>query len=173
VHGDESLAARVREEMLRAAPGSRRFLAQLAKHAVANEPPLGFFRGFVLEREGEHRNALDMKRGGIGAVVDLARVLALSIGSPAVNTRTRIQDASEAGLLSAERAHDLRDAYELISYVRLRHQAAQVRLEKPVDNFVAPADLSNVERRHLREAFGIVRTAQGVLAHSYPLHYVS
>ncbi|MGB7818655.1 MAG: putative nucleotidyltransferase substrate binding domain-containing protein [Ornithinibacter sp.] len=173
VHGDESLAARVREEMLRAAPGSRRFLAQLAKHAVANEPPLGFFRGFVLEREGEHRNALDMKRGGIGAVVDLARVLALSIGSPAVNTRTRIQDASEAGLLSAERAHDLRDAYELISYVRLRHQAAQVRLDKPVDNFVAPADLSTVERRHLREAFGIVRTAQGVLAHSYPLHYVS
>ena len=159
--------------MLTASPGSRCFLAHLAKQAVAHEPPLGFFRGFVLEKAGDHRDTLDIKRGGIGAVVELARVHALSVGSPAVNTRARIEAAREAGILGDERADDLRDAFEFISYVRLRHQTARVRAGLPVDNFVAPDELSSFDKRHLREAFAIVRAAQSALAHRYPVPYIS
>lgn len=173
VHGDSALFATLQRHVLKAAPGSKVFLAHLAKHATANEPPLGFFRGLVLEKAGDHRHTLDIKRGGIGAVVELARVHALSVGSPAVNTQARIQAAREAGVFGDERADDLRDAFEFISYVRLRHQAAQVRRGEPTDNFVAPVDLSSFEKRHLREAFAIVRAAQSALAHRYPLQYIS
>jgi CBS domain-containing protein len=173
VHGDPALFATLQRHVLSASPGSTRFLAHLAKQAVAHEPPLGFFRGFVLERAGEHRATLDIKRGGIGAVVQLARVHALSVGSPAVNTRARIEAAREAGVLGDERAADLRDAFEFISYVRLRHQTARLRAGLPVDNFVAPDDLSSFDKRHLREAFAIVRAAQSALAHRYPLPYIS
>jgi CBS domain-containing protein len=173
VHGDQTLVATLQRHVLAASPSSKVFLAHLAKQATANEPPLGFFRGFVLEKAGDHRHTLDIKRGGIGAVVELARAHALSVGSPAVNTQARIQAAREAGVLGDERADDLRDAYEFISYVRLRHQAAQVRRGDPVDNFVAPDDLSSFDKRHLREAFAIVRAAQSAMAHRYPLQYVS
>ncbi|MEO7421300.1 MAG: DUF294 nucleotidyltransferase-like domain-containing protein [Ornithinibacter sp.] len=173
VHGDVDLHARLRAKVLGATPHSGRFLAHLAKQAVGTEPPLGFFRGFVLERHGEHRDTLDIKRGGIGAVVELARVHALSIGSPAVNTRARIQDAVDAGVLAEDRGRDLRDAFEFISYVRLRHQASQVHHGIPVDNFVSPAQLSSFDKRHLREAFAIVRSAQGELAQRHPLQYIS
>ena len=173
VHGDASLHARLSSHVLATSPTSRLFLAHLAKQATHNEPPVGFFRGFVLEKAGEHRDTLDIKRGGIGAVVELARVHALSIGSPAVNTQSRIAAAREAGVLGADRADDLRDAFEFISYVRLRHQAAQVRRGEPTDNFVAPDALSSFDKRHLREAFGIVRAAQSSLAHMYPMHYIS
>jgi CBS domain-containing protein len=173
VHGDATLFASLQRHVLTASPGSKVFLAHLAKQATANEPPLGFFRGFVLEKAGDHKDTLDIKRGGIGAVVDLARAHALSLGSPAVNTQARIEAAREAGVLGDERADDLRDAFEFISYVRLRHQAAQVRRGVPTDNFVSPDELSSFDKRHLREAFAIVRSAQSALAHRYPMSYIS
>jgi len=90
-----------------------------------------------------------------------------------VNTRARIEAARAAGVLGEEREHDLLDAFEFISYVRLRHQGEQVRAGVPTDNFVAPDTLSSFEKRHLREAFAIVRAAQGVVAHRYPMQYIS
>ena len=44
---------------------------------------------------------------------------------------------------------------------------------EPTDNFVAPDDLSSFDKRHLREAFAIVRAAQSALAHRYPVPYIS
>ena len=173
IYGDPRLFHKLRKHFLKHAPSSKLFLAHLTKRAIENEPPLGFFRGFVLEKQGSNRATLDIKRGGVGAVVELARVLALSIGSRAVNTQTRLAAAVDAGALSPERGQDLRDAFEFISYVRLRHQAAQVRAGKDTDNFVAPDDLSSFEKRHLREAFAIVRSAQSSLSHRYPSTYIS
>ncbi len=173
VHGDATLHARLQDFVASAAPGSEIFLAHLAAHAARNEPPLGFFRGFVLEKHGEHRDTLDIKKGGILGIVELARVHALAVGSPAVNTLGRLEAAREGGALSHELADDLRDAFEFIGYVRLRHQAAQVRAGRPTDNHVAPDTLSSFEKRHLREAFGIIRGAHQALAHRYPVRYLS
>ncbi len=173
VHGDPGLHARLQEHVLAGAPRSLAFLTHLARQATLNEPPLGFFRGFVVATEGEHLGALDLKRGGIRAVVELVRVHALSVGSPAVNTRARIEAVRAAGVWGEDRADDLLDAFELISYVRLRHQAAQVRAGVSPDSHVVPDALSSVDKRHLREAFGIVRSAQSALAHRYPMQYIS
>ncbi len=173
VYGDPRLFHKLRKHFLKQAPSAKLFLAHLTKRALENEPPLGFFRGFVLEKQGGNRATLDIKRGGVGAVVETARVLALSIGSRAVNTQARLAAAVDAGTLSPERGQDLRDAFEFISYVRLRHQAAQVRAQRETDNFVAPDDLSSFEKRHLREAFAIVRSAQSSLSHRYPSTYIS
>ncbi|NHA69419.1 DUF294 nucleotidyltransferase-like domain-containing protein [Phycicoccus flavus] len=173
VHGDTDLHARLQQHVLRATPGAKTFLAHLAKQAGAHEPPLGFFRGFVLEKHGEHRDTLDIKRGGILGVVELARVHALAVGSPAVATRARLEAARAAGALSGELADDLRDAFEFIGYVRLRHQSAQVRAGLPTDSFVAPDDLSGFEKRHLRQAFSIIRFAQQALGRRYLTTMVS
>ena len=84
-------------------------------------PPLGFFRGLVLQKGGDHKETLDLKRG-IAAVVQFARVHALRAGSNALPTRGRLEAAVAAGVLDTETAADLRDALELISYRRLRHR---------------------------------------------------
>ena len=173
VHGDLQLYAALQEQILADAPTAKRFHAHLAKRAVEKEPPLGFFRGLVVERYGQHKDHLDIKRGGVGAVVELARVLALSIGSPEVNTQARIAAAVAGGLLSEERGENLRDAFEFISYIRLKHQAEQVRAGLHPDNFVAPGDLNSFDKRHLRAAFAIVRSAQAAVAHTYPMTYIS
>lgn len=159
--GDPTLTAQVRA----AVPGSVSplLIGSLGAQALTMRPPLGFFRGFVVENHGEHRDTLDIKRG-IAAVVGLARVYALRASSTALSTRDRLHDAQGAHGLSEASATDLVDALELMNYLRLRHQVAQVRDGQRPDNRIAPALLTERERRHLRDAFGIVRSAQQALA---------
>ena len=37
-----------------------------------------------------------------------------------------------------------------------------------MSNYVAPADLTTLERRYLRDAFGVVRSMQSQLAQRFP-----
>ena len=171
--GDVELCERLRRYVLSRTPQARPFLAHLTKQAVAHQPPLGLFRGLVVEKSGPGRSTLDIKHRGVGPVCEIARVHALSTGSPAVDTRGRLQAASAAGAMGAEAAEDLLDAFEFISYVRLRHQARRVREGAAPDNNVAPDTLSHFEKRTLKDAFGVVRSAQGVLAGRQPLGYMS
>lgn len=172
-YGDTSLHTRLQRHVVASTPGSATFLAHLAKQAGSHESPLGFFRGLVLEKQGEHKDTLDIKRSGILPVVELARVHALAVGTPAVNTRARIEAARVGGAVSDELSGDLRDAFEFIGYVRLRHQSGQVRRGRSPDNHVAPGSLSSFEKRHLREAFSIIRFAQQALGRRYLTAFVS
>lgn len=173
VGGAAELFSELQDHVLARAPQRHTFLAHLAKNAVSNHPPLGFFRGFVLEGAGEHGDTLNLKRKGLGLVVDLARVHALAIGSPHVGTQARLRAVASAGRLSAEAAADLSGAMEFLGQVRLRHQVGQVRAGRTPDNFVSPDELSPFEKRHLRDAFQVVKQGQAVLSHTYPLHYLS
>ena len=173
VHGDASLLETLNEAVLAQTPSSQRFLGHLATQAAERQPPIGFFRGFVLEREGEHRSTFDIKAGGVHAVIELARVYALANGVAEVNTIERLRAVAGLGKLSAERVEDLIDAFEFISYVRLRHQARQRQRGEAPDNHVNPEELSSFEKRHLRDAFGIIRTMQQGLAYAYQTHLMS
>ena len=163
--GDRRLAEQV--HLASVSMASPLLLGHLSRQALATRPPLGFFRGLLLERHGEHRDTFDIKRP-ISAVVQLARIHALRAGSPALSTRRRLSAAAEAGELSHELAAELSDALELMSYLRLHHQAAQARAGQQPDNNVAPANLTQRQRRHLRDAFEIVRTAQHSLSSHLP-----
>jgi CBS domain-containing protein len=158
--------ARLTEEVRRSATThvSPRLLGHLTAEALRMRPPLGFFRGLVLEKGGDHHETLDVKRG-IAAVVQLARVHALRAGTSALSTRGRLEAAVAAGVLDSETAADLRDALELMSYRRLHHQVRQLRDGERPDNHIPPSDLTDRQRRHLRDAFAVVRAAQHQTEH--------
>ena len=122
-------------------------------------------RGLATIRTGEHRNQIDMKHNGVVPVVDLARIYALQGQLVEVSTRARLTAAEAAGILSPSGARDLLDAYDLIAQTRLEHQAAQIRGGSPPDNYLSPADLSDFERSHLRDAFVVVKTMQSAVGH--------
>ncbi|MFK5635035.1 MULTISPECIES: DUF294 nucleotidyltransferase-like domain-containing protein [unclassified Ornithinimicrobium] len=167
LHGEVSLVERLREEVVPMGGRSELLLAHLTGQAARMRPPIGFFRGFVLEDAGEHRDTLDIKRG-IAAIVQLARVHALRAGSLALPTTARLTAAHARGMIGAETATDLTDALELMSYLRLRHQVKQVRDGLTPDNRIDPHRLGSLERRHLRDAFQIVRSAQHGLSTRLP-----
>lgn len=171
LHGDASLLEELQAKVLAGTRGNQTFLAHLSRAALEHRPPLGFFRKFVLQRGGEHADTFDLKHGGVVPIVDLGRVYALAAGLRAVNTQARLAGAAQAGVLSAEGAADLRDALEFIAYVRLRHQGRQVAAGQEPNNFVSPTELSAFEKRHLRDAFSIVKTMQAALAQRYTVRF--
>ena len=142
------------------------FVAHLVSNSLKHTPPLGLLRGFATIRSGEHKDTLDMKHNGVVPITDLARVYALLGKIEPVNTRARLEAAEAAGIISPSGARDLIDAYDLIAETRLENQARQVRTGEKPSNFLAPADLSDFERSHLRDAFVVVRTMQSALGQS-------
>lgn len=157
----------------RATPSNPRFLARLAREAVSWQPPIGFFRGFVLDRAGQGTKGLDLKAGGLAPIVQIARVHALAAGLPEVSTTARLGAAAATGTISQQRADDLRGAHEMISHLRLRHHADQAEHGQPTDNVIDPSALATIDRNSLRDAFKIIREAQQELAYTYRLHAVS
>ncbi|MXN65493.1 CBS domain-containing protein [Stappia sp. GBMRC 2046] len=162
--GDETLYAGMHRETLETARANSIFRAHLIANSLKHTPPLSLFRGFALIRSGEHKDTVDLKHSGVVPIVDLARVYALDAAIEPVNTRERLVAAREAGSLSTSGADDLIDAYDLIAGIRLEHQARQVREGKKPDNFMAPNALSALERNHLKDAFGVVKTMQSALS---------
>jgi CBS domain-containing protein len=81
------------------------------------------------------------------------------------NTRARLLAAEDAGVISASGARDLTEAYDLIATMRLENQLHLVKSGRKPDNYLAPSDLSDFERSHLRDAFVVVRTMQSALGH--------
>ncbi|MBQ4822950.1 cyclic nucleotide-binding/CBS domain-containing protein [Leisingera sp. HS039] len=165
IGGEAALFEDLQQETLKAAGGNTIFTAHMIANSLKHTPPLGLLRGLATIRSGEHRNTLDMKHNGVVPVVDLGRIYALQGRLDAVNTRARLEAAETAGGLSPSGARDLLDAYDLIAQTRLEHQAAQIRSGQAPDNYLAPSDLSDFERSHLRDAFVVVKTMQSAAGH--------
>jgi CBS domain-containing protein len=165
IGGTHALFRDLQAETLAAASRNSIFLAHMISNSLKHAPPLGLLRGFATIRTGEHRNHVDMKMGGVIPVVDLGRVYAMQGRLPDVNTRARLVAAEAAGIVSASGARDLIEAYDMIASFRLESQAALVKSGRKPDNFMAPSDLSDFERSHLRDAFVVVRTMQSALGH--------
>ncbi|MBV2358146.1 CBS domain-containing protein [Thalassococcus sp. CAU 1522] len=165
IGGAMALWGDLQAETLAAASKNSIFVAHMISNSLKHTPPLGLLRGFATIRSGEHKNQLDLKHNGVVPVVDLGRVYALQGRLAEVNTRARLQAAVAAGVLSGSGGQDLLDAYDLIAETRLEHQATQIRAGREPDNFLAPADLSDFERSHLRDAFVVVKSLQSAVGH--------
>lgn len=167
VYGRLKWAEHLNGFIVRRARKNNRFLACLARNAMNRTPPLGFFKDFVMEKDGQHKNSINLKRRGTAPLADLIRVHALAVGSRSKNSFERLDDIQEAGILPKGKARDLSDALEFISMVRIRHQALDVENQIEPDNNIEPENLSDFERRNLKDAFQILSNAQNFLKFRY------
>lgn len=153
--------------VIESARNQKIFLARLVRVALRRSPPLGFFRNFVLEKNGADRDLIDLKHRGVALIVDLARIRSLEVGSPETNTLARMRSAVGHSSLDKENADALAAAYELISLLRLRHQYRQIEQGEEPSNMVSVSELSKLEQRDLKEAFRTIATNQRVLESTY------
>lgn len=167
IYGDETLAAALQTEMLAQAGRNTIFQAALAAGALANKPPLGIFRRFVVDRDGEHRDSLDIKKRGVLPITEIVRLHALAHGIAAINTEERLHALGAGGHMAMVDSRNLADALHCVQRVRVRHQRDQVLAGKPPDNFINPRALPRLAREQLRDAFTIIDEAQGAVRQTY------
>ena len=167
IAGDQNLFKQLFPSAIEMARQNQIFLAYLAANATRHSIPLGFFRQFVLVSNGEHRDVLDLKHGGVIPITELARLFALTAGITSVNSYERLQQAGKTQALSQTGAADLRDALDVINTIRLQHQVQQHVQGLPMDNFINPQMLGQHERHSLKDAFAIIRDMHSMLAQRY------
>jgi CBS domain-containing protein len=167
VHGNFELFEELQSEILGKTRGNGIFTAYMAANALQHRPPLGFFRTFVLIHGGAHDDTFDIKHRGIVPITDIARVFALDRGLTEVNTTNRLRAAAETPILSQDMGENLIDALEFIASMRINHQAEQIGKGVAADNYMSPDDLSDLERKHLKDAFRVIQDMQETLESRY------
>ncbi|HSL11400.1 MAG TPA: DUF294 nucleotidyltransferase-like domain-containing protein [Actinomycetota bacterium] len=136
------------------------FLYRSARLALEQRPPLGL-RGDVRTTEASGDGGrVDVKSGGLLPVVDLARVLGLMAGSPAVGTFRRLRAARSAGALEGDDTEALIAAFGLLLEVRLEHHVRMAEAGLPPDDLVDPEALDPIARGGLRDAFRAIAHVQ-------------
>ncbi len=167
IHGDATMVERLQSHMLERASSNSIFLAALAANALDASTPLGIFRRFVVDRDGEHRDSLDLKKRGILLATDTARLHALAHKVAAVNTDERLEALARGKHMAMGDSRNLADALRFMQQLRIQHQAAQVGRGETPDNFLNPNDLPKLAREQLRDAFKILDDAPSAVRQSY------
>jgi len=152
------------QQEIAAASGQPIFLRALVQEALRFAPP----KMLLLRIRGES-SVVDLKRQGISPIVFLARCAALELGSRARHTLDRLEAAERGGLVDAETAGNVAEAYRFLVGLRLRLQLRTMVEGRPVGDEVALSALTPVERTRLKESFRAVNAWQELAAHHHKL----
>ncbi len=152
------------DEVIRTAAGEREFIRHLGRLAIDGRPPTGFLKDAVVEARGTPSVTLDVKKGGIVLVTNLARVYAISSGLSENRTLRRLGEAEVVGRINEETRQGLEESFRLLWQIRLEHQARQVAAGIPPDDLVDPRSIGPLTRQGLKEAFRMIERAQAALA---------
>lgn len=167
IYGTSALAGQLQKTMLEQASQNSIFLAALAANALDTKPPLGIFRRFVVDRDGEHRDLLDLKKRGVLPVTEIVRLHALAHKIPAVNTNERLLALARNKHMTIVDSRNLADALHFIQHLRIKHQCEQIVNGQKVSNFLNPRDLPKMAKEQLRDAFTIIDEAQSAVRQTY------
>lgn len=163
----DGLAAELRAHLDAAIRRTPAFLGFLANQLVKNPPPLGFLNRIVVEKEGEHRDRLNLKLHAIAPIVDLARLFALEKGIPETGTLERLRALRGQNTIVASYGEELEQAFDFLMSLRIHHQHAQAAAGQKPDNFLNPDRLNALEKKTAREAFGLVMKLQKLVIERY------
>ena len=162
--GSASLAVDLRGWLNQRIRDCRPFLKGMSVNALANRPPLGLVRDFVLSEAGaEHPHSLDLKINGATLFVDAARIFALSAGLSDTGTAARLRAAAEAWRLDAGDLADWLEGFHTLQSLRLALHQEQQSHGLPMHNHLNPDELSAHDRRRLKEALKSAKRLQGKL----------
>ena len=160
----ETLSLHIYEEIQK----KKVFLNFLAKNALMNPPPLGFFKDFVVEKSGEHKNEFDIKSRAMMPLADLARLLILSHGVIGVNNTFKRFDR----LVELEPNYEAlfkqaAKAYEIL----MRTRALEGLKNQSSGRFIQPENLGKLERQLLKNTFSPISELQDIVKVRFQLDY--
>ncbi|MEO1259248.1 MAG: DUF294 nucleotidyltransferase-like domain-containing protein [Bacteroidota bacterium] len=169
VYGEKALADALSQHIFESFEDYSIFLAMLAKDALKQPPPLTFFRNFVVEKSGEHKNEFDIKGRAMMPLADAARVLILEAKQPGINnTFQRFDYLAEKEPNNRELFEQAADAYEIL----VRYRALQGLKNNNSGRYFKPSDLSKMGRLNLRNSFRPIGELQDLLKIRFRLNLI-
>lgn len=169
VAGDERLLEDLREYLFSGFAARKDVLAHTAKAVLSFETPLSLFSGFVLEKS--HNNKLDLKKGGVFALVHGVRVLSLENKITQTNTIERIKALNNKNIIDKEFARELIECFDTLSSIRLRAMLESKDMQE--SNYINPQKLEKNQRDLLKDSFKIINKFKKFMSFHFHLEMVS
>ena len=167
--GNAALAEELRTMLSGVAQREGLFLLHMARNGLSSRPPLSFFKNFIVEKDGEHKNTFDLKGKGMVFFVDFARLMALKHGIGEVNTLDRLHLLQDGQHLPHALCSEIIEAYEFLMQLRLVHQLRMLEEGRQPDNYINPMDISDLERQTLKEAFAVITRLQEAVRQEFQI----
>lgn len=165
-YGHMELIHQLREFLFKSLVGWSGFFRHLTENALYFKPPIGFFRNFVVESKGEHRDSFDIKHAMM-PVVDFARIHALNNRIEETNTLERLHQLFLRDVLSKTEYKEIDQAYSFLMQMRFMRQITAIEDGKKPDNYINPKKLSRIEQKMLKEIFKKIENMQTKLSFEF------
>jgi CBS domain-containing protein len=160
IDGDFTLCERLAEHIFNELNNASYFLTALAKIALMSPPPMSFFRSFIVEKNGEHKDEFDIKIRGMRPLIDAARLLTLEAKFSNINnTFRRFEKLAVIDPKNADLYESAADAFELL----MRFKAIQGLKHKDSGRYFNPSELNKLERLMLKDTFAPINELQSLL----------
>ena len=166
VAGDESLLVELNDYLHQSFYARDDVLAHMAKAVLNFQTPLSMFSSFITDKS--YSNKLDIKKGGIFALVHGIRVLSLENKIVLTNTVDRIKELNNKGVIDKNFATELIESFDTLSAIRLEAQS----IDKD-ENYVNPQKLEKNQRDLLKDSFKIVNKFKKFMSFHFHLEMVS
>ena len=166
VYGNEKLADDLANVVFTGVDKSKRFLALLGKSALLKPSPLGFFKQFLVEQNGEHKDSFDIKTRAMMVLIDAARILALEHHLAGINSTLERYDRL------AELEDNNSDLFESCSKafrVLLKFRTRQGLRYNDSGRYIDLNTLSKGDKLRLKRCFRPIREIQELLTVRYQL----
>jgi CBS domain-containing protein len=160
VSGDPSIEKELKSHVIRLTRKCPSFLTSLAQTIVSIPVPIGFFKNFIVEKSGKHKNRLNLKLYGLVPLITCIKILALHQGATETNTIERIKILNQCRALSDDQAELLEQAFETFLTLKIRNNLNDIDQGRELSNHIDPAALSTRQKQLLKEAFWTVSELQ-------------
>lgn len=166
IYGNKTLINKMSESIFEAIDSYEIFLNFLGLNALKNPPPLSFFRQFVVEHSGEHKNEFDLKARAMMPLVDAARVLILSKNITDCNsTVIRYEKMAEIEPQNKELYMSCANAFKIL----LRFRTVDGLKDKDSGRFLNLQTLNKADRLKLKSCFKPIKDVQELISTRFRL----
>jgi CBS domain-containing protein len=173
LYGDQGLERQLHDHLLATVKRHSLFFPYAARNIVRFPPPLGMFGRIRVERRGEHRGKVELKKAGIFAITEGVSLLALEAGIVGGSTWDKIERLREQGVLPAKDLELIDESFTYLVQLRLQRQLRALAAGNKPANTVDPLVMTDDERDRLREALKGVGTFLRMIRDRYKLDFIS
>ena len=169
VGGDDMILANTKEYLLSSANYAPSFYGYFARPILQFETPLGLFANFIVGKK-EHKDELDIKKGGIFPIVHGVRTLAIEYGIKETNTVERLKILNNKGVIDRETTSELIESFTFLLGLRLKFRLKKIDSKQKLDNYINPNELGSLEKDLLKDSFKIVDSFKKFTTYHYKLN---
>jgi CBS domain-containing protein len=173
LYGDKQLEEELRRHIYETASSNTLFFPSMARNITRFKPPLGMFGRLLVEKKGAQRGRLDLKKGGLFALVRGIALLALEVQIIGGSTWDKLDRLRALPLLAQADLDEIEESFSVMMNLRLGRQLGALRDKKQADNSIDPELLRERDRVKLRTALRGVEKLQKILRSHYQLDIIA